>query len=341
MNLDETSVLMHHPGKKGLVWLPKRKGPRRRKLQPMQKLSLSAKRQCLTHVAMISNLPEVNKKLPQILLGNEFVIPASAVAELRSTVHSSIKIWRRKSSWVNALTMKDIAAEIVTSLREYKDTHRIVLLVDCCGPHLNPSYITTLANNGIAVVVVPAKLTWLLQPLDTHAFSSFKLAVADKYRRFLMTSESNTVSNLECLKIIAETIPVQLQEKDWRVAFHGNNFGGRDAVKEEVRQSILQCLEWNSDVEIASSLPSLDQFAAVMPKNREAPLSALLKVYRTPHPPLPRVQKSVPLSAAPVPKSANPWQGRLRSSSSLSLVPKSFPDSSAGAASSSEPWPQK
>ena len=280
VNLDETSVLVHHPGKKGLVWLPKSRKGRRRYLQPVQKLSHGAKRQCLTHVAMISNLPEVTKKLPQILLGNEHVMPASSVPELRAHLDPSIRVWRRKSSWVNATTMQDIALELVATLAGYKESHRIVLLLDCCPCHLDSTYINTLANNGIAVVFIPAKLTWLLQPLDTHAFSSFKLAVANRYRRFLMSSDSESVSNFDCIRIIGETIPDQLHRKDWRSAFHGNNFGGRDATRKEVRRSILQCLEWTGEEEISDSLLSLDEFQAVMPKKRLVPLAALLKVYR-------------------------------------------------------------
>ena len=347
VNLDETAVLVHHPGQKGLVWLQKSKGQRRRYLQPVQKLDHGAKRQCLTHVAMISNLPEVTKKLPHILLGNEHVITASSVPELRAHLDPSIRVWRRKSSWVNASTMQDIALELVACLAEYKESHRIVLLLDCCPCHLDSTYINTLANNGIAVVFIPAKMTWLLQPLDTHAFSSFKLAVAERYRRFLMASDSESVSNYDCIRMIGETIPEQLHRKNWRSAFHGNNFGGRDATRAEVRRSILQCLEWTGEEEIGDSLPSLELFQAVMPKNKEIPLTALFSVYPSIPIVAPLPKKAVPVLPVPVAKHANVWHGRLRSSSSLSLAPQSFPDErsfligSSGAASSSEPWPRK
>jgi hypothetical protein len=345
VNLDETAVLLHHPGQKGLVWLPKTKGRIRRRVKPIQKLSHGAKRQCLTHVAMISNLPEVTKKLPQILLGNEHVIPASAVPELQACLDPSIKIWRRKSSWVNACVMKEIARELSKSLSEYKETHRIVLLLDCCPAHVDPGYITMLGNQGIGVVFVPALLTWLLQPLDTHAFSAYKVAVSERYRRFLMDAQECQVSNLECLKLIGQTISEHLQKKDWSKAFAGNNFGGRSDAPEDVRRAILEVLEWEYAPVLPSTLPTLEQFAYIFPRNRDAPLHALLKLFRGSPPVVPLPKKKVPVEPLAAGQALNPWLGRLRSSSSLQTLPQPFtlePEdtgSASIASSSSTPWP--
>ena len=344
VNLDETSVLLHYPGQKGLVWLPKTKAQIRKKLKPIQKISHGAKRQCLTHVAMITNVPEAQAMLPQILLGNEHVIPASAVTALQTAVHPSIKIWRRKSSWVNHEVMKEIAREISTALSPWKTTHRIILLLDCCPAHLDAGYVTILGNQGIGTVFVPAKLTWLLQPLDTHAFSAYKVAVANRYRRFLLKSESTQVKTEDCLRVIADTIPDQLHKKNWARAFDGNGFGGRHAAPETIRQSIWDSLEEDRDISILDTLPTLEQFECIFPAKREAPLTALLNLFRRdPRSAPPKVHKCVPPLAVE-PLDANPWLGRLRSSSSLPKLPQPVSSKvvvvggSSASSSSSAPW---
>jgi len=347
VNLDETMVLLHHGGQKGLIWMPKSKSKARRQRTPNQKLTLGAKRQCLTHVAMISNIAEVNKKLPQIILGNEHVIPAACVRELSDSFDPSIQIWRRKSSWVTGSVMKEIAQALYNALKEYQETHRIVLLLDCCSAHLDSGYITWLAHKKIGVVFVPAGLTWLLQPLDTHAFARYKMAVSDRYRRTLIDSESSVLSNSQCIRIIAETIPPALQNRDWRKAFAGNGFGGREDKAEDVRQAIWQSLECESNETIPSSLPSVAQFERIFPKKRDFPLTALMEVFKD----LPRraiCKKASPVIESPkVPLTGNPWLGRLRSSSSLPSTAQPFLGKSSddlgskSASSSSEPWPKK
>ena len=125
---------------------------------------------------------------------------------------------------------------------------------------------------------MPAKLTWLLQPLDTHAFGTYKLAVQERYRRFLMKSASDVVSNLDCLRIIGQTIAEHLQKKSWVKSFEGNNYGGGEVDSlAKVRPRIWECLEDDGSMEVPDSTPTLSQFTCIFPKGRDPPLEGLMK----------------------------------------------------------------
>ena len=49
-----------------------------------------------------------------------------------------------------------------------------VLMFDAVGIHLADEVMQELAAANIWFSVIPARLTWLLQPLDTHGFAKYK-----------------------------------------------------------------------------------------------------------------------------------------------------------------------
>ena len=59
-------------------------------------------------------------------------------------------------------------------LREYLDHREIILLMDMAPCHMHPSVFALARRKGIRIVLIPARLTGLLQPLDTHVFRQFR-----------------------------------------------------------------------------------------------------------------------------------------------------------------------
>ena len=60
-----------------------------------------------------------------------------------------------------------------------RERYQPLLIFDAVPLHLADEVMGELATAGIWYLVTPARLTWLLQPLDTHAFA--------KYKRYLKT----------------------------------------------------------------------------------------------------------------------------------------------------------
>ena len=186
------------------------------------------------------------------------------------------------------------------------------------------------AARGILVHYVPAKLTWLLQPLDTHAFSRFKVVIGCEYWREIMKHGQCELAAM--LRIVAYAVKKVLQGVRWSYAFDGNGFG---QVQTKVRQTILNELQRDSAVGASSQLPAYDQFILIFPRRATLPLADLLAFHRRRL----AAEASVPVAAeslqppAPQPSPEhNPWRGRLRSSSAVSLQAG---DEQASAAASS------
>ena len=71
------------------------------------------------------------------------------------------------------------------SLEPLLATMQPILSFDAAPLHLQPDVLELLAELDIWWQLVPKKLTWLLQPLDTHGFS--------KYKRFIRTRWLDTI----------------------------------------------------------------------------------------------------------------------------------------------------
>ena len=194
INLDETRIPLHHELPRGMQTKRKqnrgapRLRPRRRKV--VQNVGLAKQRAGFTLVTLICDDVSLQPRLPQFLLGNEAIFPAATVATLRETLPPNIRLWRRKSGWVTKPLMLEILKELCDALGELTATHFVVLLLDTAGVHICPWFLRSASRRGIAVQYVPAKLTWLLQPLDTHVFARFKGYLVLLYRQDLLQSGS-------------------------------------------------------------------------------------------------------------------------------------------------------
>ena len=179
INLDETRIGLHFSAPRGLqaraVSRRAQKAKARRRKTVVQNVPLGKKRAGFTHVAMICDDTSLQPRLPLILLGNEAIFPVATLDAVRPTLPPNVRLWRRNSGWVTKDLLRDIIRELAIALGELTATHTVVLLLDTASMHICPRVIGMAARHGICVQYIPAKMAWLLQPLDTHVFARYKL----------------------------------------------------------------------------------------------------------------------------------------------------------------------
>ena len=285
----------------------------------MQDVSRQKLRGCFTHIAMICDDASLQPRLPQIFLGNEHIFTKRIVDATQPGLAKNILLWRRKSVWVNKRTMVEVVQALAAALGPELAARRVMFLLDSCSVHMGRGFLRACTARGILVHYVPAKLTWLLQPLDTHAFSKFKVVIGCAYRHEIMKHGQCELAAM--LRIVAGAVRKVLQGVRWSYAFDTNGFGKGQT---EVRQAILDVLDRESAVGASSQLPTYAQFTSIFPRRAALPLADLLSFHRQRE----RVAAEVPVSDGaenlePLPPKPNPehkpWHGRLRSSSSLCL----------------------
>ena len=165
LNLDETSLCLHQGRQKGIICLDRKTW--RSLAQPIPH---ALRRSYISYVSIICDSEAIQRILPQFLIGNAAVVKRRSMPELVRKLSPNVHLWRRKSAWVNERVMLDILRHLHSALRPYLGELQPILLSDAAPPHTTPLVFRMARRLCIWPLTVPATLTWLLQPLDTHGF---------------------------------------------------------------------------------------------------------------------------------------------------------------------------
>ena len=317
LNLDETSVCLFQGGAKGALMVSQRRlGDRPPEL--VQHASASNRRACLTHIGLICNRPDLQRVLPQVIVGNERAFSAGDWAALQAARPSNVVLARQKSAWNSAELMVRVVKLIASVLAPYTHEVQPVLLMDACKVHIAKVVLEACVKSGIWPIIVPARMTWLLQPCDTHAFLKLKTrlkVISYPKARARASASDGSLSVAEFLVALCDAIRVALVEKLWEGAFVQDGYGRDQAW---LAKYTLRQLEYEQPPEVPCAQPSFEQLQLCFPKKAAVPQATLFKPFQ--------------VSALPAAKAAPLAKGRL-------LAPRR-PAVSAGAACLVLPAPE-
>ena len=309
INLDETAVCLFQGGGKGTVICRKR----RLSGELVQRVKAGAKRTYLTHIALVCDRPELQPLLPQVVIGNEATFRAGDLQTYQAACPRNVHLLRQQSAWSNIRVCLRVIQLLGAALRAVQHPPLVrrwqpVLVMDACRLHLHRSVAEACWRQGVCLVIVPAKMTWLLQPLDTHAFRLYKQHLREEWQRARQQTLDGDVTVRQCLGALCSTIRHVLQGHEWARAFDEDGFGQGQRL---VTARILQRLDLDSPPNPPAALPSMELLRLCFPRRSAVPASTLLRPYR----PAP--------SAAPA-RAQHPAQGgaqRLPVGRRLSLRP--------------------
>lgn len=151
---------------------------------------------------------------------------------------------------------------LAKSLEGYMATHQIILVLDVAKCHFHTSISALAATKGIRLLYVPAKLTFLLQPADTHCFSRLKDRLRKKWVALRAQSSTGTISHKDWLCAVIGIVSTLFNGTKWAPAFQAVG------LISEARLSprIMGQLEWQAPKIIPNMLPSDDQLKLVFPR---------------------------------------------------------------------------
>ena len=276
INLDETSICLFQGEGKGNILLSKK---RPLEGEAVQRIPHSRRRMCLTHVAFVCDRPELQHLMPQIVVGNESILPARAMTALRATLPANVRLIRQKSSWNNSMLCAIIVRILALALRPHRDRFQPVLLLDTVRLHFAQVVLNACNNCGIWPLLVPAKTAWFLQPLDTHVFRAFKCRLRKAYQRARIQAAAHDLTIEQFMPCLLDTIRLTIDGRDWSFAFGENGFGNSQA---DVKESIKRALAVEGPLSIPSSRPTHEQLQAIFPRRTTIPTATLWKPFDPP-----------------------------------------------------------
>ena len=183
--------------------------------------------------------------LPQVLIGNEHTFKAREMEALQSARPPNVYLLRQKTAWDTKESMKRVLRLLGDALGPHLHRVQPVLLLDACRVHYAADVLAQCASRQLWPVVVPAKTTWCLQPLDTHAFKLYKDCLGGNYQNARINAGSGDLDLAKFLPCVYETIRHVLQGREWARAFEENGFGqGQRQVSDFIKGKIeLPCLD--------------------------------------------------------------------------------------------------
>ena len=161
INMDESPIKFDQVRQlKGLIAVPKQE--LKRKAETIQrKASLAMRRSVITLVAFTCDDDVIQKILPQVIVGSHRLLPRRVAALHRSRQS-------RNSGWSDSKLHCDISKLLGRLLCPMAASHWFVMSLDAHAAHIAPCVFEAACRAGVSLMVIPASMTHILQPLDTH-----------------------------------------------------------------------------------------------------------------------------------------------------------------------------
>ena len=140
LNLDETSISYSFHGTKG--YFAEHLLKSRRATTRIRKKEL---RGSVSHVAIIADRPDVQKRLPQVFIGNRHRFTLGLMAEFVGITPKFVHLFRRKSSWNNIENINSVLEPLEAALGHFPDL-QLILALDAVRCHIAPRILSKAAE---------------------------------------------------------------------------------------------------------------------------------------------------------------------------------------------------
>ena len=214
----------------------------------------------LTLLAAICDDAILQPRLPQVcfprLLGKNH--PDDDTLNMYRRMRSPLEVWPDSKGWLRT----PIFIKWLTHVRRTAHVHRpgawVILLIDCDPRHLALKVIQHCRQLGILLLFVPARLTWLLQPLDVQVLSRFKRDLSRRHQVSRLQSALGKLDENTQWEHVGESVAQEVVHKDWTRIFARCGCGH---TLEELSHNIGSLVE---EVNLKARPPSAEEMAELL-----------------------------------------------------------------------------
>ena len=114
--------------------------------------------------------------------------------------------------------MGRILGVLAKCLVPWRESHMFVLVLAVASMHINPSVIRQARRLGVNLLFVPAEVTHLQHPLDTHGFALLKAWLRASYQELRQLSEDGEVTLSAWAKLFMQAPRNVFAKRRWESA---------------------------------------------------------------------------------------------------------------------------
>ena len=193
-------------------------------------------------LACIASDPEIQRCLPQVLMVKAAKFP-QYLRDLADTIMPAcVSIWLQQSMWSTQLRFQDWLTELKQCLEPFRSTHEFILVVDASKTHYNEAICLFTYAAGIVFILLPAGLTWLLQPLDVYVFAEFKHAIKARLHAERVAHPTGDLKRERWLTVVLDEIG-KLNNREYSHAFVRTGLDGEQRDVHLVDRKIVDSLD--------------------------------------------------------------------------------------------------
>ena len=215
VNMDETMMANIKDQHKGIVVSRKRQ----RELNNQNNARRRGIPRC-SLIACAANDDELQRHLPQIFLprGKEEQQPARPLRDVFVEAGAPLEAWHGTSGFLSIPGAICFLTRLRRCIRAVRPTCRIVLLWDASMAHTNPRVLRHAKRLGIVIILIPGRMTWLLQALDAYTFVELKRHARHALLRERIRRPSGNLTMREHMLCCTEAVRQVLVNGQWAAA---------------------------------------------------------------------------------------------------------------------------
>ena len=213
VNIDETGMANVKEGRYGVVV----SRGRQRALDNVERADQRYLSRC-TLVAAIADDAATQAVLPQVFLPRQAAAATPSRAAIQAVVEAGApaECWHGSGGFLSASLLRQYLTKLRAAVRLARPGWRVVIAMDAANSHTNLKVLRHARRLGMHLLLVPARMTWMLQPLDTHVFAVLKRRMRHLVMEQRMAAARGRITSaavLRCAAIAAREIH---SSGDWR-----------------------------------------------------------------------------------------------------------------------------
>ena len=269
INMDETCIRLHDGCQRGN--LVAEAGDIKTSPKSLtENVSSRDGKACCTHVSVICDDKELQPLLPQVLLLNNSLVSARCFRAIKAAVPSFVLVVRWARAWMNAEVMVWWCKVLAEALRHVQSQRQIILYLDCFRGHWTRKALLAMARHHFWVCLIPAQMTWALQPCDTHVFARYKACLRTECLAARVQRTDGSLDWADLVRAVTACITAVLHHEPWLPAFEQIGLVGRQTL---VSARVLGKLGLRVCSDVGDQLPCFADFQSMLPARAKVPIS--------------------------------------------------------------------
>ena len=229
VNLDESPLERQIAGRHGNVLsLPSESASRRHLVERIPRHDTHSH---TTLVACVCDDPVLQTVLPQFFLPKDSILRVAEKERFRA-MSPPLTYVEGSSGWVTSANFCGILTTLRRVILHYRPGASVLVVMDAASQHLSADVLNHCARLRLSILPVPGRLTYLLQPLDSHVFATLKreLQLAQAEQR--LRSTSGRLPPTAWITIMETVVRRVLCERTWVTSLRENGvLGDMSAVR--------------------------------------------------------------------------------------------------------------